>query len=456
MKRLQITLIGLVGAVMILLCVALGLFLTGELPSRTGNGNYSLVQEKKFPARDIQSLKIDYGRSSSDVLFCEGTGDEIIVREYMNYEPKENQLSVIEQSDGELIIKGARRSQITFFSIGFRGAYTEICLPAGFAKGMEALTVKTVSGDISSEIGLAIRNGFTVSTTSGDVLFPQVQAGKIQASSTSGDITFEEAGGMELSASGNDVSQGETVGDMELSAAGDHISQGEMAGSMTLSTTSGGIRLESAAAETMDISTTSGDIAVEQARGRAEISTTSGEIRVSGLEGPLSVSTTSGDVMLGQVTGDVTLSTTSGGIRLQEGQGDLDAESTSGDIRVGNLAGSFQMDTTSGEVSVSRAASFGTAHSVSGDIRIFLADLEGDLDISTTSGTVDLALPETADFRFRFGTTSGECRTFFDEALSFDSKRRNARGEHGEGTHSVEISTVSGDLSVRKFQDGDL
>lgn len=438
MKRLQITLIGLVSALMVLLCVALGLFLTGELPARAGNGNYSLVQEKRFPARDIQSLKIDYGRSSSDVLFCEGTGDEIIVREYMNYEPKENQLSVIEQSDGELIIKGARRSQITFFSIGFRGAYTEICLPAGFAKGMEALTVKTVSGDISSEIGLAIRNGFTVSTTSGDVLFPRVQAGKIQASSTSGDITFEEAGGMELSVSGNDVSQG------------------EMVGSMTLSTTSGGIRLESAAAETMDISTTSGDIAVEQARGRAEISTTSGEIRVSGLEGPLSVSTTSGDVMLGQVTGDVTLSTTSGGIRLEEGQGDLDAESTSGDIRVGNLAGSFQMDTTSGEVSVSRAGSFGTAHSVSGDIRIFLADLEGDLDISTTSGTVDLALPETADFRFRFGTTSGECRTFFDEALSFDNKRRNARGEHGEGMHSVEISTVSGDLAIRKFQGGDL
>ena len=114
------------------------------------------------------------------------------------------------------------------------------------------------------------------------------------------------------------------------------------------------------------------------------------------------------------------------------------------------------MSATSGELSVSRASGFGTAHSVSGDIRIFLEDLTGDLDISTTSGAVDLAFPGTADFRFRFSTTSGECGTFFDDALSFDKKRKNAEGELGAGTHSVEISTVSGDLDIREFQGGDL
>ena len=114
------------------------------------------------------------------------------------------------------------------------------------------------------------------------------------------------------------------------------------------------------------------------------------------------------------------------------------------------------MSATSGELSVSRASGFGTAHSVSGDIRIFLEDLAGDMDISTTSGTVDLAFPESADFRFRFGTTSGDCGTFFDDALSFDKRGKNAEGELGAGTHSVEVSTVSGDLDIREFQGGDL
>lgn len=370
MKRLHIVLIGLISLVMVFLCVVLGISLTRERPTGEGYWNYKLVQEKKFQAEDIQRLKIDYGKGSTgstDVLFCQGTGEEVVVREYMNYEPKQSQLSAMGQSGGELTIKGSGQSWFSFFSIGFKGAYVEIYLPADFAENMDALTIKTVSGEISSEIGLDIRENLALSTTSGDMRLPEVQAGKIQASSTSGEIRFD-----------------------------------------------------SAAAKDLDISTTSGDIT------------------------------------LGQVTGSITLSTTSGEIKLEEGLEDLDAESTSGDIRVGSLAGSFRMSTTSGELTVSRAGAFGTAHSVSGDIRIFLENLTGDLDISTTSGAVDLAFPETADFRFRFSTTSGECGTFFDEALSFDRKGRNAEGKLGAGTHSVKISTVSGDLDIREFQAGDL
>ena len=75
MKKLQIALIGIIGAVMVFLCMALGISLSRGIPS-AGGGNYSLVQEKKFPAQDIRSLKIDYGKGSSgstDVLFYQGT-----------------------------------------------------------------------------------------------------------------------------------------------------------------------------------------------------------------------------------------------------------------------------------------------------------------------------------------------------------------------------------------------
>ena len=39
MKRLQIALIGIIGAVMVFLCVILGIFLTREKPSGAGHGN---------------------------------------------------------------------------------------------------------------------------------------------------------------------------------------------------------------------------------------------------------------------------------------------------------------------------------------------------------------------------------------------------------------------------------
>ncbi len=398
MKRLHMILIGLIGLLMVMLCVLLGVSLIRGRRLETGHGNYSLVQEKSFPAEDIRSLKIDYGSSAHDVLFYQGTGDEIIVREYMNFEPNKSQLSKVQETGGELTIKGAGKGLFSFWFGFSQGSYTEIYLPAGLAEGMDALSVKTVSGDVLSEIGLTCLGNLMVSTTSGDVRIPEIKADTMQMSSTSGSI-----------------------------------------------------RLESVLAERTEISTTSGDITIEQARGQTKISSTSGEILISGLEGPLRTSTTSGDISLGQVTGDITLSTTSGAVRLENGQGDFEAESTSGDIRVENLDGDFKMNTTSGELSVSRGNGSGTAHSVSGDIRIFLEVLAGDLDISTTSGSVGLAFPETADFQFKFSTTSGECETFFEDALSFDSKRKNAEGRYGDGGHSVKISTVSGDLSVREF-----
>ena len=438
MKRLQIALIGIIGAVMVFLCVVLGIFLTREKPSGAGHGKYSLVQEKKFRAEDIQRLKIDYGKGfagATDVLLYQSAGDEIIVREYMDFEPKQSQLSDLEQSGGELSIKGAGQGWLSFLFFSFRGAYTEVWLPADFAREMDALTVKTVSGDISSEIGLKIRNGFTVSTTSGDMLFPEVQAQKICASSTSGNLRLGSAEADTL-----DITT--TSGDVTLEQA-----QGET----KISSTSGNLRLDSAEADTLDITTTSGDITVKQARGKTKISSTSGEIQVRSLEGTVNTSTTSGDISLGKVTGAVNLSTSSGSIRLEEGQDGLDAESTSGDIQVGLLKGEFRMDTTSGEIVLSDGACAGKAHSVSGDIRICLAELSGNLDVSTTSGAAELQLPKTADFQFRFNTSSGDCQTFFQEALSFDGKRRNAKGQYGGGAHSVEISTVSGDLEVEAF-----
>lgn len=359
------------------------------------NRNYSLVLEKEIPAEDIRSLKINYGMNSNDVIFYQGDGEDILVREYMNFTPEKGQISTVEQNGTELEVRGARRNFFSFFSIGSRDAYTEIYLPDDLAGNLENVNVKTVSGSVLSQIALAQTGTFHVTTTSGDIFFPGVRAKKTESSSTSGDI-----------------------------------------------------RLAYVVTDKAELSTTSGDIMLDQASGEAVISSTSGEVRMQALVGRVQVTTTSGDISLGQVKGDMNISTTSGDVRLQKGQGDLDASSTSGDIRADSLDGAFSLDTTSGTLSIAEGSGFGKAGSVSGDIRIFLADLQGGLDISTTSGDVSIQLPKTASLSLHFGSTSGECRTFFDEELSFNKKGNKADGQYGGGEHSIDVSTVSGDLSI--------
>ena len=320
---------------------------------------YSLVQEKEFAAEDIATLSVKYP-NSADVLIYESADNTVTVKEYMNFTPTDNQLSKIELHGSTLVIEGKKRNFVSSFTFTGPHSYTEIYLPHDLAA---SLLVETVSGDVRSELSLVNYSEFTISTTSGDIIFPTVEAKKISASSTSGEI-----------------------------------------------------RLESAAGKSVMLSTTSGDIALEQLAGDSSVSSTSGEIRIGNADE------------------------------------NIEASTVSGDIRLDNLNAPFRFSTTSGEITVNNGTGYGKAGTVSGDIRISLSEPNGDLTISTTSGEVNLSLPEAASFTLDFNSTSGSCNTFFDDVLSFNKKGNEAKGQYGENTgNKLDVSTVSGDLRITKF-----
>lgn len=400
MKKLKITTIIFLSAAAICLCAIMIILLTSDRSFSFGEDsqNYSLVLEKEFDAADIESLKIEYGMNSNDVLFFEGTGESIVVREYLNFKPKDNQISTVTQNGTELQIKGSRRNSFVFFSFRPRNAYTEVYLPADYAEKLDSLYVKTLSGDVNSELSFALRNSFSASSTSGDITFPEVKAHEIQLHSTSGNIY-----------------------------------------------------VRAAQCETFSAATTSGDIWARQVTGKSSISSVSGEIAVGGQNGDITISTTSGDIYAEQVTGEALVSSVSGEIFLKRQNGDVDASSTSGDIRIGVLQGNFEMDSSSGEVQIADGTGQGRADTISGDVQIYLAQLTGDLNISTTSGWVDLRLPETVSLTLDFDSTSGECSTFFDDQLSYNKKGNKADGQYGGGAQKVRVSTTSGDLRISEY-----
>lgn len=400
MRRIKIATIIFLVCAGICLCAILSYALMME-PAGWGESRafYSMVQEVEIEAEQIRNLRIDYGGTSNDVFFYEGTGDTILIREYMNYTPKDNQVSSIEQDGETLLVKGTRKRLFSFFLFHSGDAYTEIYLPAGFAEKLRNMEVKTVSGEIRSEISFILEENFRASSTSGDLFFPGIQAEKTGASSTSGNICLENVTAADIS-----------------------------------------------------VSTTSGDIALGRVRGDTRLSSTSGKLTLTELEGDLKASTTSGDIILGEIDGGTDVSSTSGDIRLERAGGNLDSETTSGDIRVKTLEGAFELNTTSGTISVLGGEGQGNADSVSGDIRIVLANPTGNFTVSTTSGNVDFQLPETEGYSLSFDSTSGECNTFFDGELSFSKKGNRADGKYGNGARAIRVSTVSGDLRIIEWK----
>lgn len=357
----------------------------------------SLIQEKEFPAEEISSLRIRY-HDFMDVYFYKHDKETVLVREYMNFTPGSDRLTVIKADGSALSVQGTKRRFSMSFS--FRPSprgYVEIYLPSGV---YESLQVQTVSGDIQSDLSFTLSGPLSASSTSGDISFPEITADKISTSNTSGNIAFSTA-----------------------------------------------------AADKITISTTSGDIFFSSAQGgEVSVSTTSGEVKLDTVSGQsIRLSSVSGDASLGQLSCSGDISTTSGGILIGSADNGLEAETVSGDIRIKELQGSFRFNTTSGGITVESGAGSGYADTVSGEIRISLDQaLQGDLTFSSTSGDITLTLPETASFYLNFDSTNGDCSTFFDDRLSFNKRGTKADGQYGDGGNKLKVSTTSGSLRINK------
>lgn len=262
MKELKITLIVVLSLVVLGLCVLLGYSMNKRSSDRWEiiDSNAELVQEKEFPAADIDKLDIRYSESSNDVTIYESDGSTVIVREFANYAVKDSELAEIKLSGGTLSVGGPERvnNMINFN----RYMYTEIWLPAGYEG---EISVAAVSGEIRVERELALQQRLKLSSTSGDI-----------------------------------------------------ATRGITASQVLISTTSGEVRLGELAAKEIEISTTSGDVRVDKADGRLSVASSSGEVTILDGSGERKVSTTSGDIRISvaQLAGDLDVDTSSGEVAL--------------------------------------------------------------------------------------------------------------------------------------------
>lgn len=339
--------------------------------------NYELVQEKDLPAESIDSLEIKY-RNFMSVIFYENSDDTILIREYLNFTPGENQLSEIKAAGDTVTVQGPKTNFYTGSFLPAPNGYTEIWLPS---KLYDSLSVQTVSGDIRSDFPLAAGT-LTANSTSGDITFPDLETDKTSVSSTSGDILLS-------SVSGDSVSLSTTSGD---------IVSGGLSGESTVSTTSGDITTALPGGGT--VSTTSGEVRIAQAGQKLSVSSVSGDIRVESLNAPFRFNTTSGEII------------------VESGAGSGKASSVSGDIRLSltdALNGSLSLNTTSGDIwlTLPEASSFYLDFdSTSGDCSTFFDDRlsfnkrgnqangeyggnsKNKLNVSTTSGNLRITKAE--------------------------------------------------------------
>lgn len=149
-------------------------------------------------------------------------------------------------------------------------------------------------------------------------------------------------------------------------------------------------------------------------------------------------------------------SSVSGNVEVHEAMGTIRAKSVSGNVNVKEVAGTVHANSVSGEVSVEQASGAVTAKSTSGNVRVDLLRLEGSnanrMEFGSVSGNVEVKMPGSIGAEVEMSTLSGSLETDFP--ITIEKKEfgpgRSARGRIGDGMRTLRLSSVSGNIYLRR------
>ena len=211
---------------------------------------------------------------------------------------------------------------------------------------------------------------------------------------------------------------------------------------------SAGLRVTDFFADDAELDTASGRIAVENSVfPHLSVDTASGDVQITGSLGKTEVNTASGVISVSNTGGETELkvSTVSGSVKLSGAYSTLKVGTTSGDITGESAqARSLDVDSVSGRVEFSGSFDSAEVGTTSGDVQLRTDGCPEELEIETVSGSVQLTLPESSEFRLETDTVSGELTCDFPMIYT-------GNGEYvaGSGKNEFSIETTSGDIALR-------
>lgn len=124
-------------------------------------------------------------------------------------------------------------------------------------------------------------------------------------------------------------------------------------------------------------------------------------------------------------------------------------DSISGDLSALSItSNNISLDSTSGNYKLRGNIGNLNANTISGDIFIEYENFSNYINMGTTSGDIDLKLPETADFNLDVSTVSGDIETEFPIMVKGSSKKNSLEGTVGDGGNDIEINTISGNVRL--------
>ena len=130
----------------------------------------------------------------------------------------------------------------------------------------------------------------------------------------------------------------------------------------------------------------------------------------------------------------------------------VNAETVNGSVDITGARARVSAGSVNGDVTVASSSAAVSASSVNGSVRVDMAKLEGTdaMSFSSVNGSVHLTLPASFDADLQMSTVNGRVRSDFPITLEGRIDPRRMRGTIGKGGRSVKLTTVNGNIELRK------
>ena len=129
----------------------------------------------------------------------------------------------------------------------------------------------------------------------------------------------------------------------------------------------------------------------------------------------------------------------------------FNALTTNGNVLGRNLASVVEAATTNGNVEVS-TSEWASATTTNGGIRVSMgsAKWNGELQVKSTNGSVDVTLPASAEFKLDAATTNGGIHTDFPITVQGSFNSKELSGTVGGGGRELKVATTNGTIKLTK------
>lgn len=198
----------------------------------------------------------------------------------------------------------------------------------------------------------------------------------------------------------------------------------------------------------VDLRTGGGAVSVAGMKGEIKVKTSGGKLKFAQLEGPIDGRTSGGSIEMSSCNGDATINTSGGSIEVKNGSGRLDARTSGGSIAVRQYAGDTDVKTSGGKLSLENISGKINGRTSAGAIDVSLVDPVADINLDSSAGSIDVAVPPKAGFDVDAKTSMGKIRTEIP-MLAMKSDDDRLQGTLNGGGKALILRASVGSITIR-------